>query len=273
MKRSKKIWLWSLSTLVGLYIIFALYYYSAQEKMIFPDTKLPPNYTYQFTGKFQELNVQCSDGARLNGLLFKSDSSKGVIFYLHGISGNLSKWGKIAKVYTDLNYDIFFLDYRGYGKSEGEPKNEEQIYGDVQAAYNKLKTIYREKNIVLFGYSFGTGPAAKLAADNNPKMLVLQAPYYSLLELGKDIHPVLTFLLPTFFFKYKLKTYESIEHTKAPVIIFHGDNDRTINIDHSYRLKKHFQSGNDTLIVFKGQDHNGFTENPVYLSELKRVIH
>ena len=70
------------------------------------------------------------DGLILSAILFHADSSKGVIFYLHGNTGNLEKWGKLAAVYTRLHYDILMFDYRGYGKSEGIIKNEKTIlYG------------------------------------------------------------------------------------------------------------------------------------------------
>jgi uncharacterized protein len=74
----------------------------------------------------------------LNGLLFKADSSKGVIFYLHGNAGNIGSWGNVATTYTKLNYDVFIIDYRGYGKSEGKINGQEQLFNDNEAAYNAL---------------------------------------------------------------------------------------------------------------------------------------
>ncbi len=49
-----------------------------------------------------------------------------------------------------MNYDLFMLDYRGYGKSEGEIKSEKQFYNDVQKSYDKLKLSYNEKDIINF---------------------------------------------------------------------------------------------------------------------------
>ena len=99
------------------------------------------------------------------------------MFYLHGNAGALDTWGDIAKVYTSLGYDIFILDYRGFGKSEGSIYSEEQFYKDVQAAYDVMRKEYPENKIVVEGYSIGTGPATILAATNHPKLLLLQAPY------------------------------------------------------------------------------------------------
>jgi len=61
----------------------------------------PSNYVYQFDSEFEERNIQTKDGKKLSGLLFKSDSSKGLIFYLHGGGHTLDKWGRYAKTYTN----------------------------------------------------------------------------------------------------------------------------------------------------------------------------
>jgi len=74
---------------------------------------------------------------------------------------------------------FLLLDYRGYGKSEGTINGQEQIFRDVQTVYDSLKHSYQENKIIVLGYSIGSGPAAKLASTNNPKLLILQAPYYS----------------------------------------------------------------------------------------------
>jgi pimeloyl-ACP methyl ester carboxylesterase len=134
-----------------------------------------------------------------------------------------------------------------------------------------LKTTYKENNIVVFGYSLGTAPAALLAADNNPKMVILQAPYYSGSYAVKDNYPFLYSIIPSFLLKYKLETYKFIKQTKVPIVIFHGKSDSTFNINQSYRLKKLFKSG-DELIVLENQGHNGFTENQQYVKELGRVL-
>jgi pimeloyl-ACP methyl ester carboxylesterase len=270
MKKTKNIFRWAIISLLISYIILCLCYYFFQEYFLMTNTK-SSNDVYQFNSKFEERNIQTRDGKRLNGLLFKSDSSKGLIFYLHGGGHALDKWGKYAKTYTNLNWDIFFLDYRGFGKSKEDLPTGKQLYNDVQDAYNNLKTTYKEDNIIVFGYSFGTAPAAMVAADNKPRMLILQAPYYSGDEAVKNNFPFLYSIIPSFLLKYKLKTYEFIKRTKVPIIIFHGKDDSTFNVSQSYKLKKLFKAG-DELIVLEKQGHNNFTENQKYLEELEGVL-
>ena len=252
---------------LSIYIIVCCLLYFFQETIIFFPEKLKKDYQFQFDQSFKEKNIKTADGTILNGLLFKADSSRGLIFYLHGNAGSLSSWGDVAKTYTDLNYDVFLLDYRGYGKSEGKINGQSQLYEDVQTAYDELKKEYSENKIIVLGYSIGTGLASKVASTNNPRLLILQAPYYSLTDMMRHSYSI----IPTFILKYKFETSEHLKSCKMPVVIFHGDRDETIYYGSSLKLKDEFKS-NDMLITLHGQAHNGITYNEDYRRELERLL-
>jgi pimeloyl-ACP methyl ester carboxylesterase len=256
-----------LKILAGLYILLCLLLYFFQEKLIFFPQHLDKNYKFEFGQKFEEINSKATDGKLINGLLFKADYSKGLIFYLHGNAGSLSSWGKVAKTYTDLNYDIFMIDYRSYGKSEGEINGQNQLFEDNQIVYNELIKKYSEDKIIVLGYSIGTGLASKLASTNNPKLLILQAPYYNLTDMMKQRFS----FIPTFILKYKFSTNEYLKNCKMPVVIFHGNSDQVINYGSSLKLKKQFKA-KDTLITLNGQGHNGMTDNEEYKKELAKIL-
>jgi pimeloyl-ACP methyl ester carboxylesterase len=263
----KKFLIRSFKIIIVVYILVCGLMYSCQEKLIFFPEKLNKDHPFKFSQTFQEKNILTPEGIKLNCLLFKADSSKGVIFYLHGNGGSLNGWGNVAKNYTGLHYDLFIVDYPGYGKSEGKIHGQQKLYDNLQTVYDTVKTIYPENKIIVLGYSIGTGPAAKLASMNHPKMLILQAPYYSLKDLVKHIYPV----VPSFLLKYKFQTNEYLPNCKMPVVIFHGDADRTIYYESSIKLKQSFKKG-DTLITLKGFDHNGMTDNPDYSRAIKIIL-
>lgn len=56
-----------------------------------------------------------------------------------------------------------------------------------------------------------------------------------------------------------------------PVIIFHGNTDNVIPYESSLMLKKLFKPS-DTLFTLNNQGHNGMNDNPIYLSELKKIL-
>ncbi len=263
----KKRLLKTLIIVFGLYIVLCGLLYFSQEKLIFFPQHLDKNYTFEFGQEFEELNIKASDGKLLNGILFKTDNSKGLIFYLHGNAGNLSSWGNVAKTYTDLNYDVFIIDYRGFGKSDGKINGENQLFEDNQITYNELKKRYSEDKIIVLGYSIGTGLASKLASTNNPKLLILQAPYYNLTDMMKQRFS----FIPTFILRYKFATNEYMKNCKMPVVIFHGDADEVIHYSSSLKLREEFKK-QDTLITLKGQRHNGMTDNEEYKKELTKIL-
>jgi len=234
--------------------------------LFYPET-LPVDYKFTFGDGFKEYFFKVDNRTNLNGLLFRADSSKELIFYLHGNAGSIDSWGGIAPVYLKDNYDFFILDYRGYGKSQGKIKSEKQLYKDIKIVYDSLKNLYSENKIVIIGYSIGTGLAAELASKNSPKMLILKAPYYNMTDLAHQYIKI----IPSFLIRYKLMTNEYITKVKCPVVIFHGDQDDVIYYGSSLKLQKLFKK-EDRLITLTGQKHNGINDNLTYLEELKKIL-
>jgi len=249
------------------YIFICGLIYLLQERLIFFPEKLKSDYRFEFPGIFEEINISMRDGVLLNGVLFRSDSSKGLIFYLHGNAGSLRGWGEIAEIYTHLDYDLFMPDYRGYGKSESRIQSEEQFFDDMQLAYDHMKQFYPEDKIIILGYSIGTGAATKLASTNQSSLLILQAPFYSLIDMKNRYFPI----IPGFLLKYKFETHKSIQNCKMPIVIFHGDKDEIIYFGSSLKLKELIKE-NDKVIPLYGQYHNGMSGNIQYLEELKKIL-
>ena len=248
------------------YVAICVLLFFFQEKLLFFPEKLDKHFQFTFNQRFDEITIK-TDNVLLNGLLFKSDSSKGLVFYLHGNGGSLNSWGVVAKTYTDLNYDVFILDYRGYGKSEGRISSQAQLYQDIQTAYDQLKTKYDESNIIVLGYSIGTGLATNLASKNSPKLLILQAPYYSMTDMMQHTYPI----IPTFILKYKFETNVLIKECNMPIVIFHGNQDEVIYYNSSIKLKDVIKK-TDTLITLNGQGHNRITYNGDYITAIKRLL-
>lgn len=251
---------------IGYVALCGLLYFF-QEKLIFFPEKLSSSYKFNYDLKFEEFNTLTHDEKSLHGILFKADSAKGLIFYLHGNAGSLASWGNVASAYTHLDYDVFILDYRGYGKSDGEITSQNQLYSDNQLVYNKLKESYSEDSIIVLGYSIGTGMASKLASDNSPKQLILQAPYYSLKDMMRHTYS----FVPTFLLKYQFETNEYLKDCNAPVTIFHGNKDAVIYYGSSEKLKKDYPD-KISLITLEGQGHNGMTDNENYRKEIKNLL-
>ncbi|MFZ4932016.1 alpha/beta hydrolase [Chryseobacterium sp. Mn2064] len=263
----KKMLLGILAFFLTAYVILCVGIYFYQEKIIFYPEKLPENYKFKFDGDFEEISIKTQDGKHLSSVLFKAQNPKGVIFYLHGNGGSIKSWGEVARLYQSMNYDTFISDYRGYGKSEDKISSKAQLFSDVESAYKELLKRYPENKIIILGYSVGTGLAAKLASMHNARLLILQAPYYSIEDEMDQKFP----FLPKFLLKYNFETGEYLKTVKSPVVIFHGDKDEVIHYKASLQLKNNFKK-EDSLIVLKDQYHNGITDNLDYQNVMKAIL-
>lgn len=211
--------------------------------------------------------IEAADGKKINGLLFKVENSKGLVFYLHGNIGSLNSWGEVPQNYINLGYDVFIYDYRSFGKSGGEIKSQKQLFSDNQIVLDVLKKQYPESKIIILGHSLGTAMAAKLASENQVVQLILITPYYSMSGMVKRLYPY----LPVFILKYKLPTWKYLKACKMPVVIFHGDKDDLVPYQDALKLKKFFKPG-DRLITLKGQDHYRINDSNDYRNKLAEVI-
>ncbi len=256
-----------LGILAGLYVLLCGVLYSKQERLLFFPTRLPATYRFHFPIPFREHWTTAADGTRLHGLLFHAPHAKGLVFYLHGNGGALDSWGEAAETYVQLGYDVFMLDYRGYGKSGGRISSQAQLLADVQAAYQQLLPQYPESRTVVLGYSLGTGLATWLAARQHPRLLILQAPYFSMRDMAARNYP----FVPGFLLRYPLPTNELLGRVTAPVVLFHGDRDAVIDHQASLRLQALLKPG-DQVIILPGAGHNGLTSNPEYRRELARLL-
>lgn len=123
------------------------------------------------------------------------------------------------------------IDYRGFGKSKGK-RSEAAMKKDAQHVYNKMKfeLKYPENKIIIYGRSLGSGFAAKLASSNRPKMLILDAPYYSLSQLTNRFLP---FLPVSILLRFKVRTDQWLKYCRCPIFIIHGTKDSLIPMSSS----------------------------------------
>jgi alpha-beta hydrolase superfamily lysophospholipase len=223
---------------------------------------LAADFQFQFDQRFEEVRIPVP-GATLHALLFMQEQPRGLVFFLHGNAGNLQTWTTGIDFYRRLNYDLFILDYRGYGKSTGKIQSEAQLDADVRAAWDAVAPRYRGKPIAIYGRSLGTGLAAKLASDVDAQLLILVSPYFSLATAAKEEYP----FAPAWLLKYPLRTDEVIGSVKMPILLLHGSDDRRLPLAHSQRLAALARSPVE-LIVVEGAGHDNIHRFPSYLDAL-----
>ena len=236
--------------------------------MIFHAEKLPVNYKFSFKSDFEEINLTTPDKQTLNGLLFKTDNSKGVVLFFHNHSGNIEHWSRSATYLNDLNYDALLMDYRGYGKSTGT-YNEKLMFDDAKLWYEFAKSLYKEKFITLYGRGIGATFATFVASVNNPKQLILESPMYDLIFTSKDHYPYVPFM--GLIAKYKFATYAYIKNVKCQIFIIHGKLNSLIDYRNSLELQKLANNNIDLLIIPDGNHYN-LVNHKAYLDKINEIL-
>ncbi len=229
-------WFATLIAIVIIYIVISIALYYLQDYALFKPEKLPKDFQFYYDNQeTKEYNLTTRDGAIINGLRFyPKGESKGIVLYLKGNSKSIKGWGKFAVDFTRHGYNVLMVDYRGFGKSTGR-RSQKNIKRDMQVVYNKILEQTTEDRIILYGRSLGSGFATKLASTNNPKMLVLDAPYYSLTKVTARYMP---FMPLSVLIKYPLPTYKWLKYVQCPIHIIHGTNDKLIPYKSSLKLSK-----------------------------------
>ena len=253
--------------IVGGIIFLTILVYFLQEKFIFKPEKLKADFKFKYDIPFREYFFDVEPGVRINGLHFYREKPKGLILYFHGNTRSIKGWAKYARDFYRYDYDVLLVDYRGFGKSTGR-KNEKEMLADMQFVYNTLLKEYSEHYIIVYGRSIGSGFAAKIAADNKPRYLILDAPYYNFRKVVERFLPILPV---RYVLRYHLRIDKWIRHVNCHTYIIHGTKDWLIPIKHSIALQK-INPRKITLIRIHGGGHNNLTTFPEYHNFIRDIL-
>lgn len=168
---------------------------------------------------------------RLHGWWLPAASqSENVLLYLHGNGENISANIVQAQPFHQVGLDIFMFDYRGYGRSEGNFPNEEQVYEDAQVALDYLIKQRRisPQNIIVYGHSLGGAIAIELTRRNpNLAGLIVESSFTSMQNIV-SYSKVYRLFPYSVILHQKFDSIEKIKSLKMPLLLIHGTDDTTV---------------------------------------------
>jgi len=270
---SKKTLFRWIKVFVLLYCLVGIALYYGQERLIFAPVRLEAGTPYSFKQPFTELNLNYDSSTNLNVVEFRAtdrpaDSlAKGVVLFFHGKGGNIASYAPDVPNFTANGYEVWLMDYPGYGKSTG-PHDEASLYKYSLVFYKLARSRWQPNQIILCGKSLGTAIAAQLAAVRDCRRLILESPYYSLTSIGWRRFPIYPIGM---MMHYRFPTYEYLPRVTAPITIFQGDGDRTIPPSNSARLKPLLKPG-DEYVTVEGAGHNDLYTFPHFHQKLDSLL-
>ena len=191
--------------------------------------------TEGFAPKIEDCWFEATDGVRLHGWLgtkgqyqnntFTPALSPAIILWCHGNAGNVTdRFEKFVEMLR-LPADILLFDYRGYGKSEGEP-SEKGIYLDTEAAWTYLleREGYKPGQILIYGNSLGGVPAIELASKVHAAGLIVQSSFTSIPDMASAMMP----FIPRFFIRTRMNSIDKIPLVNEPKLFIHSPVDEVV---------------------------------------------
>jgi fermentation-respiration switch protein FrsA (DUF1100 family) len=204
--------------------------------------------------EFEDAWFTAEDGTRLNGWYMPHEKPRATVLFAHGNAGNLTHCAGLMRMLHDRHrLSVMVFDYRGYGKSDGDP-DEAGIVTDARAARRWLaqREQIDEGDIVLMGQSLGGGVAVDLAADDGARGLLLVSTFTSLPDVAAHHYPLLPARL---MMQNQFDSASKIGRYHGRLLQVHGDQDRVIPLAIGKRL---FATANEPkrFVVGPGADHN-----------------
>jgi pimeloyl-ACP methyl ester carboxylesterase len=247
-----KAWKW-FRTIALVYILFGVAIYFLQDYILFHPVTLKKDHNYDFPEKHKDINIPIGENSNLNIVQFFSTDTvtKGVVLYFHGNKKNISWYAKYPPYFTKHGYEVWIIDYPGFGKSTGK-FTERTLYNWADYLYNFARKRFSADSIIIYGKSMGTGIATHLASIQPCKRLILETPYYDYPSVIKHYLPIYPI---DWIIHFKIPTYSYIQNVTAPITIFQGTNDWIVTYNNAKRLQP-FLKPADEFVTIKGGSHN-----------------
>jgi len=217
----------------------------------------------------EKVKIKTKDNIELLSWYHNKDAAKyKTILFLHGNAGSLEN--RIHKInhFMNMNINFLLISWRGFSDNKGKP-TEKGLYEDARSAVAWLKNKgINENNIIIYGESLGTGVTTEISQNKNFAGLILESPFTSMIDVGKDKYP---YLPVRFLLKDKYESDKKIKNIKSPILVMHGKVDKIVPF---YMGKKIYELANEPkYFYFTEYDDHMMEYNENLLKALKDFIY
>ena len=251
---------WLTLILLALLIVYIatglLLYFKQRDLLYYPSAPI--------THSYQSMIVE-NAGERITLTITNPGQTKALLYW----GGNGEAVAAGAEVFERelSDYTTYLVDYRGYGRSTGEP-TEAGILSDALAIYDSIQP--KHQSISLFGRSLGTGVASYVASQRETKKLVLITPYDSIESVARDRYGIFPLSL---LVKDKYNSLSRVPQIQADMMILIAEHDTVVPKRHAYTLAAAFPASQVQVEEILGSHHNDIADTAVYHQLLDHFLH
>ena len=252
MKTSKRVLLTALVSIVGFYFLMVAGFYFFQEKVLFHPT----------TDRFEHCSCKDlmpvktkEDGKLIRYHVHTHDNPQAVFLLLHGNAGTACGRCYYVTNLKELPVDFIIPEFPGFSGDKRGP-TEKNWLEETLLIHDYIQEMYEGLPIIVFGESLGTGPATWLASKRKIRGLILQSPYTSISNIGRENYP---FLPVELILKHKFNAKNWAQKTKTKnILVIHGKKDRIIPFSNGMKQAKNFPN-KPIIEVFEKSGHLNFS--------------
>jgi fermentation-respiration switch protein FrsA (DUF1100 family) len=215
------------------------------------------------------------------GARFHMAAKTGVnILFFHGNGEIVSDYDELGPVYNQMGINFLAIDYRGYGRSTGQP-TVSAMMKDCHVIFSFIKEWLTTNNyagpLVVMGRSLGSASVLELAQHykNEIDGLIIESGF-------AHVTPLLKLLgIDTEAFGFKEETgfrnIDKIRDFDKPTLIIHAELDHIIAYSEGESLYNACAAPDKALLKILGANHNdifmqGFTEYMAGVKALARKL-
>lgn len=216
--------------------------------------EVAPNYP-----KVEAVRIDTEDGERLVAWYLRPHPGQPVFLFFDGNGGRPHIWGGRWRRIAESGAGFLAVYYRGYSGSTGAP-SERGLHLDARAGYDWLTAHgYGPSDIVIHGFSLGSGPAVKLASERPARALILEAPFTGVDDVAAGlVTPLVASLV-----RDRYRNRDWIGDVHMPVLIVHGDADTVVPFVQGERLYA-LANQPKQLVRMPGSDHATLVRDGIY---------
>lgn len=234
-----------------------------ERQFFYPDSA---HYTTpaQFGLQAEDVWLRAPDGSTLHAWFLPARATaKGTVLHLHGNAANVGNHLPLVAWLPDAGYNVLMLDYRGFGRSQGQPSLD-GVVDDAAAAlaYLRQRPGVDASRLIVLGQSMGGATALRLLARDpaGVRLAVIDSAFASYRQIAREAMlqsivlapgiPLVWLALPGAA-KDPITALKTIE---VPLIFVHGTRDAVIGHDHSVQLHAAARPPKELWTV-EGADH------------------
>ena len=223
--------IWGLISIIGFYILYVLFFYVLQRRLLFPVHELPAHNAELITQSGGELvRLPFSQGefelaylAPLNNVFGERSP---VVMLAHGNGNIIDDWAPRLDYIREQGFSVILAEYPGYGRSDGRPSYR-TIKECMLKAYDWIEQQpqFDHEHISLLGRSMGGGAVLSILSEKTPHAVILMSTYSSVMDLAKKRW------VPRFLVRDPFDNVSALKNYKGRAYLVHGEADKTVPID------------------------------------------